>query len=105
MTRAYRPSPLRFVADNVELYESTGGTMGASLPDMGQPVLILTTIGARSGAVRKTPLMRVFHEGRWLFVGSMGGQARDSHRGNGERSGLHSGSRGVAGRSDGRAAG
>lgn len=76
-SQPYAPSPLDFVADNVELYESSGGTMGASLPGSLLPVLILTTTGARTGALRKSPLMRVEHEGRWLLVGSMGGQPTD----------------------------
>lgn len=73
----YLPSPLGFVADNVELYESSGGTMGASLPGSLRPVLVLTTVGARTGALRKSALMRVEHEGEWLLVGSMGGQPKD----------------------------
>ena len=79
MSRRYEPSPLEFVADNVELYESTGGRMGNSLPGSGEEIVVLTTIGARSGAIRKTPVMRVVADGRWLLVGSMGGQPTDPH--------------------------
>ncbi|MFD7713563.1 nitroreductase family deazaflavin-dependent oxidoreductase [Streptomyces sp. NPDC059785] len=69
----YEPSPAQWVRDQVELYESSGGTKGTTLMDTGLPVIILTTRGARSGKIRKTPLMRVEHEGRYAVVASMGG--------------------------------
>ena len=69
----YEPSPQQWVRDQVELYESSGGTEGTTLMDTGLPVIILTTLGARSGKIRKTPLMRVEHEGRYAVVASMGG--------------------------------
>jgi F420H(2)-dependent quinone reductase len=55
----------------VGLYESSGGTEGTTLH--GRPVIIVTSLGARSGKIRKTPLMRVEHEGRYLLVASQGG--------------------------------
>ena len=67
----YQPSPEQWVRDQVELYESSGGTEGTTL--RGMPVVILTTVGARSGGLRKTPLMRVEHEGRYAVVASLGG--------------------------------
>jgi deazaflavin-dependent oxidoreductase (nitroreductase family) len=67
----YAASPLKFAADQVELYERTGGAEGNLL--MGKPVVILTTIGRRSGKVRKTPLMRVERDGVYAVVASMGG--------------------------------
>jgi deazaflavin-dependent oxidoreductase (nitroreductase family) len=67
----YEPSPASWVRDQVELYESSGGTEGASFRDM--PVIILTTKGAKSGKVRKTPLMRVEHDGKYAAVASLGG--------------------------------
>ncbi|MEV6590204.1 nitroreductase family deazaflavin-dependent oxidoreductase [Streptomyces acidicola] len=69
----YVPSPTDWVRKQVELYESTGGTEGATLLDTGMPVVILTTRGAKSGKIRKTPLMRVEHEGRYAVVASLGG--------------------------------
>jgi F420H(2)-dependent quinone reductase len=67
----YEPSPAQWVRDQVELYERSGGTEGTTL--RGMPVVILTTRGARSGKLRKTPLMRVEHDGRYAVVASLGG--------------------------------
>jgi deazaflavin-dependent oxidoreductase (nitroreductase family) len=72
----YEPSPARWVREQVELYESSGGTRGTTLLDTGLPVIILTTLGAKSGKIRKTPLMRVEHEGRYAVVASVGGAAK-----------------------------
>ena len=69
----YEPSPTRWVRDQVELYESSGGTRGTTLRDTGLPVVLLTTRGARTGKLRKTPLMRVEHAGRYAVVASLGG--------------------------------
>ncbi|MFJ3037071.1 MULTISPECIES: nitroreductase family deazaflavin-dependent oxidoreductase [Streptomyces] len=69
----YEPSPTQWVREQVELYESSGGTKGTTLRDTGLPVIVLTTRGARSGKIRKTPLMRVEHEGRYAAVASLGG--------------------------------
>src|SRR5690554_5257907 len=67
----YRPSPRRWVREQVELYESSGGTEGTHLA--GRPVVILTMRGARTGALRKVPLMRVEHGGTYAAVASLGG--------------------------------
>lgn len=72
----YEPSPAQWVRDQVELYESSDGAKGTTLGDTGLPVVILTTRGARSGKIRKTPLMRVEHEGRYAVVASKGGSPR-----------------------------
>ncbi|MET8942684.1 nitroreductase family deazaflavin-dependent oxidoreductase [Streptomyces sp. NPDC004542] len=72
----YEPSPTQWVREQVELYESSGGTEGTTLRDTGLPVILLTSRGARSGKVRKTPLMRVEHEGRYAVVASQGGAPR-----------------------------
>lgn len=69
----YEPSPTQWVREQVELYESSGGTKGTTLLDTGMPVILLTTRGARSGKIRKTPLMRVEHGGRYAAVASLGG--------------------------------
>src|ERR1700685_4839594 len=61
------------VRDQVEEYESWGGTRGTTLADTGLPVVVITNLGARSGKVRKTPLMRVEHDGRYAAVASKGG--------------------------------
>jgi deazaflavin-dependent oxidoreductase (nitroreductase family) len=73
LTGEYVPSTQQWVRDQVELYESSGGTQGTTLRDTGLPVVIVTSLGARSGKIRKTPLMRVEHEGRYLLVASQGG--------------------------------
>ena len=75
LTGEYEPSPAGWVRDQVELYESSGGTQGTTM--RGMPVVIVTNRGARSGKLRKTPLMRVEHDGRYAAVGSMGGAPKD----------------------------
>jgi F420H(2)-dependent quinone reductase len=69
----YEPSTRQWVRDQVELYEGSGGTEGLTLRDTGIPVVIITNRGARSGKVRKTPVMRVEHDGRYAAVASQGG--------------------------------
>jgi F420H(2)-dependent quinone reductase len=69
----YEPSPEKWVRDQVEGYESSGGARHNTLRDTGLPVVIVTSLGARSGKVRKTPLMRVEHDGRYALVASQGG--------------------------------
>ena len=69
----YEPSPAQWVREQVELYEGSGGTKGTTLLDTGLPVIILTTLGAKSGKIRKTPLMRVEHAGAYAVVASQGG--------------------------------
>jgi F420H(2)-dependent quinone reductase len=67
----YEPSTEQWVRDQVDLYESSGGTDGTTL--RGMPVVVLTTRGAKSGKIRKIPLMRVEHDGVYAIVGSQGG--------------------------------
>ena len=69
----YVPSPEQWVRDQVELYERTGGREGNTLPGRTEPVVVYTTRGARSGKIRKNPLMRVEHEGAYAMVASQGG--------------------------------
>jgi deazaflavin-dependent oxidoreductase (nitroreductase family) len=69
----YEPSPAKWVRDQVELYESSGGQQGNTLADTGLPVVIVTTKGNKSGKVRKTPLMRVEHAGEYVLIASKGG--------------------------------
>ncbi|MFF4224938.1 nitroreductase family deazaflavin-dependent oxidoreductase [Streptomyces sp. L500] len=70
----YEPSPAKWVRDQVELIERSGGTEGTTL--QGVPVILLTTRGAKSGKLRKTPLMRVEHEGSYAAVASKGGSPK-----------------------------
>ncbi len=67
----YIPSATRWVAEQVELYERSGGTEGTTFK--GLPVIIVTNHGRRTGAVRKTPLMRVADGDRYILVASLGG--------------------------------
>ena len=69
----YEPSAQAWVRDQVELYEGSGGTQGTTLRDTGLPVVIVTNLGASSGKVRKTPVMRVEHDGSYAMVASQGG--------------------------------
>jgi deazaflavin-dependent oxidoreductase (nitroreductase family) len=72
-TAKYAPSPSKWVRDQVEEYESSGGTSGTTLGDTGLPVVVVTMTGAKSGMVRKVPLMRVEHDGVYAAVASKGG--------------------------------
>jgi len=67
----YEPSPSPSVRNQVELYENSNGTEGTTL--RGVPVIIVTTRGARSGKLRKIPLMRIEHDGTYVAVASQGG--------------------------------
>src|SRR5215467_2883615 len=69
----YEPSSRAWVREQVELYEGSGGTQGTTLRDTGLPVVIITNRGARSGKLRKTPVMRVEHDGRYAAIASQGG--------------------------------
>jgi F420H(2)-dependent quinone reductase len=71
----YEPSPSQWVRDQVREYEGSGGTSGTTMRDM--PVIIVTTHGAKSGKLRKVPLMRVEHDGEYAAVASMGGAPKN----------------------------
>jgi deazaflavin-dependent oxidoreductase (nitroreductase family) len=70
----YEPSTWEWVRDQVEKYESSGGTKGTKL--RGVPVVVITSLGASSGKLRKTPVMRVEHEGVYAAVASKAGSPR-----------------------------
>ena len=69
----YIASPSAWVREQVELYERTNGAEGSTLRETGLPVIIVTNTGNKSGAVRKTPLMRVCDGESYVLVGSKGG--------------------------------
>jgi deazaflavin-dependent oxidoreductase (nitroreductase family) len=69
----YIPSPREWVAEQVELYEDSGGTQGLTLRDTGLPVIIVTNRGRKTGATRKTPLMRAVDGNNYILVASQGG--------------------------------
>jgi deazaflavin-dependent oxidoreductase (nitroreductase family) len=73
----YEPSTQKWVRDQVERYEATGGREANTLRDTGLPIAIFWTRGATSGKVRKNGLMRVEHDGAYLMVGSVGGAPKD----------------------------
>lgn len=71
LTGEFAPSTAGWARRQVELYEATGGAEGNDL--RGRPIIVLTSLGARTGKLRKTALMRVEHDGRYAVVASMGG--------------------------------
>jgi deazaflavin-dependent oxidoreductase (nitroreductase family) len=71
----YEPSPAKWVRDQVETYESSGGTKGTTL--RGMPVVVMTVRGAKSGKLRKVPVMRVEHDGVYAVVASKGGAVKN----------------------------
>lgn len=73
----YEPSPQQWVRDQVKRYEDSGGREANTFRDTGFPVVIFSTRGAKSGRIRKQPLMRVEYEGAYAMVASLGGAAAD----------------------------
>lgn len=71
LTGEYEPSPSDWSRQQVELYEKSGGSEGTTM--RGMPVIVLTSVGAKTGKLRKTPLMRVEHDGEYAVVASLGG--------------------------------
>jgi deazaflavin-dependent oxidoreductase (nitroreductase family) len=76
LTGEYEPSRRKWVRDQVERYEATGGREANTLAGTRRPVVIFTTRGAKSGKIRKFALMRVEHDGAYALVGSDGGAKR-----------------------------
>ncbi|WP_280316134.1 nitroreductase family deazaflavin-dependent oxidoreductase [Nocardia abscessus] len=74
LTGEYEPSTSGWAREQAEKYENSGGTKGATI--QGKPVILLTTKGAKSGKLRKTPLMRVEHDGEYAVVASLGGASK-----------------------------
>ena len=73
----YAPSPRGWVRDQVEQFEDSGGTEGTTLRETDMAVVIVTNVGAKTGKIRKTPLMRVEHGGRYAAVASLGGAPKN----------------------------
>ena len=73
----YIPTPVKWVREQVELYEGSGGTQGTDLMDTGLPCIIVTHTGNKTGAIRKTPLMRVKDGDNYVLVGSQGGAPKN----------------------------
>jgi deazaflavin-dependent oxidoreductase (nitroreductase family) len=72
----YEPSSWDWVRDQVERYESSGGTEATTLMDTGMPVVIITMRGKAPGSIRKAPVMRVEHDGEYVLVASKGGDPK-----------------------------
>jgi len=75
LTGDYEPSTSDWARENAELYMASGGTQGTDLK--GKPVILLTTVGAKTGKLRKTPLMRVERNGEYAVVASLGGAPKN----------------------------
>jgi deazaflavin-dependent oxidoreductase (nitroreductase family) len=73
----YEPSTWEWVRNQVDLYERSAGTEGTTLRDL--PVVIITNQGAATGKIRKTPVMRVEHDGRYAAVASQGGAPKNPY--------------------------
>lgn len=71
LTGEYAPSSSAWARDQAERFEQSGGTEAATLRDM--PIIVLTSVGAKTGKLRKTALMRVEHNGQYAVVASLGG--------------------------------
>ena len=71
LTGEYAPSTSDWAREQAEQYEATGGAEANTL--QGKPIIVVTSVGAKTGKLRKTPLMRVEHEGEYAIVASMGG--------------------------------
>ena len=70
----YIPPTAEWVREQVELYESSGGTEGTTLRDTGLPCIVITHVGNKTGAMRKIPVMRVKVEDGYVLIGSYGGR-------------------------------
>ncbi|MDR7326352.1 MULTISPECIES: nitroreductase family deazaflavin-dependent oxidoreductase [Catenuloplanes] len=71
LTGEYAPSPSEYAREQAETFEASDGAERNDL--RGKPIVVLTSVGAKSGKLRKTPLMRVEHDGRYAVVASLGG--------------------------------
>jgi F420H(2)-dependent quinone reductase len=69
----YEPSPAEWVRSQVEEYEDSGGKRANTLRDTGIPIIVVTSRGRRTGKIRKNPVMRVEHDGKYAIVASKGG--------------------------------
>ncbi len=77
LTGTYVPSATEWVRKNVEEYEASNGEKGGTLPGTRYPVVVITSVGASSGHLRKNPVMRVEHDGAYLAVASNGARPED----------------------------
>lgn len=73
LTGEYEPSPSAWAREQAETFEASNGQEANTLPNTDMPIILLTSVGAKSGKLRKTPLMRVEHDGNYAVVASKGG--------------------------------
>ncbi len=73
----YEPSPAQWVRDQVAEFEASDGQRANTLRDSNDPIVVITSVGAKSGKLRKNPVMRVEHDGKYLAVASKGGAPED----------------------------
>ena len=77
LTGTYVPSKAEWVRNQVAEYEASDGERANTLPDTSYPIVVITSVGAKSGNLRKNPVMRVERDGAYLAVASKGGAADD----------------------------
>jgi F420H(2)-dependent quinone reductase len=77
LTGEYEPSSQQWVRDQVAEFEASDGQRANSLRDTGDPIVVITSVGAKSGKLRKNPVMRVERDGKYLAVASKGGAPDD----------------------------
>src|SRR4051794_34247692 len=73
----YVPSKRQWVRDQVAAYEASDGERANTLRDSGDPIVVITSVGAKSGLLRKNPVMRVERDGRYLAIASVGGSPKN----------------------------
>jgi deazaflavin-dependent oxidoreductase (nitroreductase family) len=77
LTGTYVPSTAQWVRDQVAEYEASNGERAGTLRDTGYPIVVITSVGSKSGSLRKNPVMRVERDGAYLAVASKGGAPED----------------------------
>ena len=75
LTGTYEPSAAEWVRDQVAAFEASGGTEANTLRDTGDPIVVITSVGSKSGNLRKNPVMRVERDGKYVAIASKGGAA------------------------------
>ncbi|MEV5650058.1 nitroreductase family deazaflavin-dependent oxidoreductase [Nocardia sp. NPDC052254] len=77
LTGEYEPSTSNWAREQAEKFEASNGALANTLLDRGIPIIMVTSIGAKTGKLRKTPLMRVEHNGEYAAVASLGGAPKN----------------------------
>ena len=75
LTGTYEPSTMEWAREQAEKFEAANGTAANDL--LGMPIIVVTSVGAQTGKLRKTPLMRVEHDGEYAAVASLGGAPKN----------------------------